>query len=180
MTQTRRRWLWFLMGLAYSAATSAQVPPMGRWQREGTNAFGTRTTYVYEFRPDNQFVFERKVRSDKRKFTTHVVVAGTWQATAFSDSQWQALANEHPALMPYYNDDRLASARKITVHLNRVLSSVARHDDGRVETGEAESLAQVWGTARFDELLTKPDNNQHLTIFSRDDDKLLSLVFHRE
>jgi hypothetical protein len=170
--------LFLLITLWCLGSALAQNHPYGRWQHETINKYGTITRYVYHFKPNDLFIFERSIRSDSEKFTSHIVVEGTWSMTYFEESQRKLLSG-YDILSEYYAIDGLKSLKQINIQLRTVVSSMAKYDNGRINTAEQDALAEAWGKAQLKELIPYQDSNDQMIVLSPSEGKFRKMVYKK-
>nr|WP_295926598.1 hypothetical protein [uncultured Dyadobacter sp.] len=168
-----------LLILGSFSIANAQDHLYGRWKNETVNNSGTVTTYIYEFRSDNHVIFERAIRSDKRKFTSNIVVEGSWSQTAFTPEQCRELAQQDAILREYYLDDQLSSLRKVSMQLNKVISCVAKNDDGTILAGEQNSLVEIFKDVSLSEYIPKQYNSGQMVVLTFVKDHMEKMIYER-
>lgn len=171
----------FILALMCSSLASAQQHLYGRWENKSINDSGTETTLIYDFRANNVVILERKIRSDKHGFSSHIAVEGNWSLTSFTEDQRIALAQQY-SLIRWYRElqgDELISFRKINMKFHKVVSCVAKKDDGTILEREQNSLIENFKNISLSEIVPAQNFKTHLVLISLVENEAEGVVFEK-
>lgn len=145
--------------------TSFSQFPLGKWQTESASKNGTIVREIFEFKPNNEVIYENIIRSESTSYTTRAVVKGTWTKIPFSTinlDEREKLTRIDPIFNEYYLIDKLETFQEISIQFNTLVSKFAQFDNTKIPSKDLENVLDKFSTMKMGFFVTQQQNRSEL------------------